>query len=404
MYYNKDAFAAAGLEVPTTLDEFEDVLDAFVAQGVTPLAEAAAEYPLGQLWYQLALTKADREFVNDYQLYENPVDWSGRRDHLRDRDRGGLVRQGLHRSDRLERPQGRGRRRLFINGDYPIFVSGSWWYRPLRERDHRLRLGHVPASPRPSSRPARRATCGSCPRTRRTRSSPTSSSTSRCAPRSRRSSATTAASPWPPTRPTSPTRRAQELIATFNALTDKDGLSFYPDWPTPTFYDELNAGLQELVNGTKSPADVQQQLGEQYDAGVAGLRRLIDGGCRGRTSARGIRPSNPRKEPSCPKPSTRGPRPCRTPATRSLGRQTPPAPQRPEPHPRLQPERVLALPAARPRPAGWSSSSIPLVWNVYLTFTKWRGIRPPEWIGLDNWIELLGDEDFWTSFGELHLR
>ncbi|MFJ6653742.1 carbohydrate ABC transporter permease [Microbacterium sp. NPDC091313] len=42
---------------------------------------------------------------------------------------------------------------------------------------------------------------------------------------------------------------------------------------------------------------------------------------------------------------------------------------------------------------------IPLVWNVYLSFTDWRGIRPPEFIGLENWIELVGDAKFWTSFG-----
>ncbi|MET0932532.1 MAG: sugar ABC transporter permease [Mycetocola sp.] len=42
---------------------------------------------------------------------------------------------------------------------------------------------------------------------------------------------------------------------------------------------------------------------------------------------------------------------------------------------------------------------VPLVWNVYLTFTDYRGIRPPEWTGLDNWIKLAGDETFWTSFG-----
>ncbi len=77
VYYNLDAFAAAGLEVPTTYDEFVKVLDAFVAKGITPLAEAGAEYPLGQLWYQLALTKADRSWVDDYQLYKNPVDWNG---------------------------------------------------------------------------------------------------------------------------------------------------------------------------------------------------------------------------------------------------------------------------------------------------------------------------------------
>jgi raffinose/stachyose/melibiose transport system permease protein len=42
---------------------------------------------------------------------------------------------------------------------------------------------------------------------------------------------------------------------------------------------------------------------------------------------------------------------------------------------------------------------VPLVWNIYLTFTDYRGIRPPEWAGLDNWTKLAGDEVFWTSFG-----
>ena len=42
---------------------------------------------------------------------------------------------------------------------------------------------------------------------------------------------------------------------------------------------------------------------------------------------------------------------------------------------------------------------IPLVWNIFLSFTEWRGIKPPEFIGLDNWIELSQDAKFWTSFG-----
>ena len=41
---------------------------------------------------------------------------------------------------------------------------------------------------------------------------------------------------------------------------------------------------------------------------------------------------------------------------------------------------------------------IPLVWNVYLSFTRYRGIRPPRWIGLENWSRLMSDEKFWTSF------
>ncbi len=41
---------------------------------------------------------------------------------------------------------------------------------------------------------------------------------------------------------------------------------------------------------------------------------------------------------------------------------------------------------------------IPLVWNIYLTFTSYRGIQPPEWVGLANWERLLADDTFWTSF------
>jgi raffinose/stachyose/melibiose transport system permease protein len=41
---------------------------------------------------------------------------------------------------------------------------------------------------------------------------------------------------------------------------------------------------------------------------------------------------------------------------------------------------------------------IPLLFNVYLTFTQWRGVRAPEFIGLENWLEIFVDEDFWTSF------
>ena len=42
---------------------------------------------------------------------------------------------------------------------------------------------------------------------------------------------------------------------------------------------------------------------------------------------------------------------------------------------------------------------VPLIWNIYLSFTSYRGIKPPEWIGLENWVELMGDEKFWVSFG-----
>ena len=41
---------------------------------------------------------------------------------------------------------------------------------------------------------------------------------------------------------------------------------------------------------------------------------------------------------------------------------------------------------------------VPAIWNIYLSFTNYRGIRPPRWIGIDNWSRLIRDATFWASF------
>lgn len=41
---------------------------------------------------------------------------------------------------------------------------------------------------------------------------------------------------------------------------------------------------------------------------------------------------------------------------------------------------------------------IPFGMNVYLSFTRFRGVGSPQFIGIDNYTRLLGDPTFWTSF------
>ncbi|MDH2413269.1 sugar ABC transporter permease [Nocardioides sp. CER19] len=41
---------------------------------------------------------------------------------------------------------------------------------------------------------------------------------------------------------------------------------------------------------------------------------------------------------------------------------------------------------------------VPLGQNIYYSFTFYRGIRPPEWVGLQNWQHLMHDDKFWQSF------
>ena len=50
MYYNKDMFDKYGIEIPTTMDELETAMQKFKDNGITPLSEGVAEYPLQHLW------------------------------------------------------------------------------------------------------------------------------------------------------------------------------------------------------------------------------------------------------------------------------------------------------------------------------------------------------------------
>ncbi len=264
-YYNTDMFAEYGLEVPTTVDELETVMQAFTDAGVTPLAEAAAEYPLGQLWYQLALSEADRDWVDAYQTYTAPVDFEGPEISTATQTVKDWVDAGYISSDATglaAEDAGTG----FINGTYPIFYSGSWWYgRFIDEMDANWSTFLFPGSDMaPGSggnlwvvparagdkdlayqfieitlRPEIQALIGN------------------------NGGVPVAADPAEITD-----AKSQELITNFNTLLERDGLAFYPDWPTPTFYDELNAGLQGVVNGTLDPAAANQQIGADYEAGL----------------------------------------------------------------------------------------------------------------------------------------
>lgn len=270
VYYNKDAFAAAGLEIPTTYDEFVAVLDAFVAKGITPLAEAGAEYPLGQLWYQLALSQADRSFVDDYQLYKNPVDWQGPELTYATETLQDYVDKGYISSD-VSSVKAEDAGVSFINGTAPIFVSGSWWYGRFVEQatgfdwtyqafpDAKLSLGSsgnlwvVPENAANKElaykfiditmRPEIQAIIGN------------------------NGGLPVAANPEDITDP-----KSQELISVFNGILDDDGLSFYPDWPAAGFYDVIVQQLQGLVTGTQDAATTNENLGAEYEEGTADYR------------------------------------------------------------------------------------------------------------------------------------
>lgn len=272
LYYNQDMLDEYGIGVPTSMSDLESAMQTFVDEGVTPLATSAQEYPAGQLWYQLALNGADRQFVNDYQLYDNPVDFSADPIDQGIRKVADWVDQGyLSTASTGMTAEDAGL--AFINGESPFFYSGSWWYgRFLADiTDFTFGITDFPDStlvPGSSGniwviptvtddvhtqmaanfiditmRPEIQAILGNA------------------------GGLPVAANADDITDPD-----AQALISLFNNVLDRDGLAFYPDWPTSTFYDDLNAGMQGLINGSLDVEQTESQLQSDYDDGTEQYR------------------------------------------------------------------------------------------------------------------------------------
>lgn len=268
VYYNKDMFAEHGLEEPATLDEFEDVLATFKEEGITPLAEAGAEYPLGQLWYELVLAYGDRALVDDYQLFANDVDFHNDAMTQATEKLDEWIEKGYIASDSAAlTAEDMGV--SFIDGTYPLMVSGSWWFGRLATE--------VEADWGQFNFPGNELHTGSSgnlwvvPTNADSKSLAEEFIDITLRPEVQDVLATEGGLPVAGDASVIEDERTRELTENFQAILDEDGLAFYPDWPVPGYYDVIVSELQSLVNRSKMPSEVLDGLQSSYDEGKADL-------------------------------------------------------------------------------------------------------------------------------------
>jgi raffinose/stachyose/melibiose transport system substrate-binding protein len=272
LYYNQDMLDAEGLKPPTTMAELESQMKTFADKGVTPLATSAQEYPGGQLWYQLVLNKAERSFVDDYQLYKNPVDFTADpidqgTTTLADWVSKGYVAKaatGMAAEDAGL---------AFINGQSPFFFSGSWWYGRFLTDIKGFTFG-ITDFPGSTMVPGSSGNIWVVPTVTDEQHTQMAAYFIDVTMRPEIQAILGNAGGLPVAANaadiTDP--NAQALISLFNKVLDRDGLAFYPDWPTSTFYDDLNAGMQGLINGSLTVEQTEQQLQSDYDSGTEQYR------------------------------------------------------------------------------------------------------------------------------------
>ena len=267
MYYNQDMFNKYGIEIPKTYDELEAAMQKFVDNGVTPLSEGVAEYPLQHLWWQLALSKADNKFIDAYEMYKGDVDWNGEELTYATQTIADWVKKGYISKDSTGvKAEDAGQ--AFMNGTYPMFFSGTWWFGRFQTEipDTNWTFSTFPDS---------KKVVGSSGNiwvvpersTRKDLAAKFIDIT--LSPEVQNLMGNAGGLPIAADPDAITDEKSKELIESFNTVLENDGLGFYPDWPTSTFYDELNASLQELVNGTSDVKKTLEQMKSNYDKGVA---------------------------------------------------------------------------------------------------------------------------------------
>jgi raffinose/stachyose/melibiose transport system substrate-binding protein len=271
VYYNQDMFDAAGIAIPTTFDEFEAALASFKAAGITPLAEAGSEYPMGQLWYELVLHYGDRDLVDDYQLFANDVDFHNDAFTQATEKLDEWIKAGYIASDSAAlTAEDMGT--SFIAGTYPLMVSGSWWFGRLTEEiPFTWGQGLFPGN---DMHPGSSGNLWVVPENAKNKDLAYDFIDITLRPEVQEILGQKGGLPVAGDSSAITDPKVKEMTENFETILDEDGLAFYPDWPVPGYYDVIVSELQSLINQSKTPSEVLDGLSSAY---VDGKKDLLEG-------------------------------------------------------------------------------------------------------------------------------
>lgn len=265
VYYNKDMFAKYGVAVPTTFDQFTAAMDAFVKAGVTPLANAGAEYPAQQYLYNLALGKADQSWVTQYEIAGkadfHDAAWTYAAATLKQWvDKGYIAKDSVGR-------KATDMGNAFEQGKSPMMVSGSWWYGTF-ESEIKTFSWDTFLWPGNHLVPGSGGNLWVIPKKSKNADLAEDFIDITLQPDIQALLANKGAVPVAADASAVTDPKAKELVQNFQTLESANGLAFYPDWPVAGFYDSLVSATQDIMNG-KSADSVLGTLQSTYKQGLS---------------------------------------------------------------------------------------------------------------------------------------
>jgi raffinose/stachyose/melibiose transport system substrate-binding protein len=261
VYYNKQLFTQYGVQVPTTLAELEAAMDTFVAAGLVPIATGASEYPAQQIFYELVLSQADQNLIDSYQLYKSPVDFHNAAFTFGAQTMADWVQKGyIERNSTSMGAEDMGL--AFESGNYPMMISGSWWYGRLMSEITNFDWG-IFLFPGNQFNPGSGGNLWIIPANSQNVDLAYDFIDITLSPEIQTILGNEGGLPVNAdlTQVTDP--KVQELLQAFQTF--GPGAAFYPDWPAPGLYDALVGDVQNLINGQMDPSQMLDAIATFYN-------------------------------------------------------------------------------------------------------------------------------------------
>jgi raffinose/stachyose/melibiose transport system substrate-binding protein len=264
VYYNKDMFEEYGVDVPTSLEEFEAVADTFVEAGIVPLTLGAADvWPATHNFYELVLYKADRELISNFQFLTGDVDFHGEAFTFGAEKFAEHVQKGYY-GDNATGVLYDDSTAAFVQGVTPMNLTGSWQFGGFQTGITDFEWGIF-------IMPGKQFNTGSggnlwiVPENAKNKDLAYDFIGLTLETDAQTIMANAGGIPINADLSQIEDPKILELNAAFSSIVENDGLAFYPDWPVPGFMDVLGGGLQELINGSISPSEFLDGLGDAYE-------------------------------------------------------------------------------------------------------------------------------------------
>jgi raffinose/stachyose/melibiose transport system substrate-binding protein len=265
VYYNLDLFKAAGLAIPTNFAELETVLAKFTAKGTAPIVIGCAEYPAQHLFYELALSKADRAMINAYELYQGDFTFNNDAFKFAADKMVEWVKKGYIGKDSVSmKAEDMGV--AFTNGKAPIMISGSWWYgrfmTEIKTFDWTISL-----FPGNKMSPGSSGNIWVVPEKSKNKDLAYDFIDITLQPDVQALLGNSGGIPVNADIAKITDPKVKDLINQFTKLNAEDGIAFYPDWPAAGFYDTLVSNIQDLVLGKLNTQQTLDALTKAYTEG-----------------------------------------------------------------------------------------------------------------------------------------